>query len=189
MGYEAGIASNDQDLLEFVAHKYREAGHDFDAGYAVDQGIIYNMCGWVMSDVSRDVLAASVGKGSIADAFGDEWELDVVPVSVLRELTDAYDAFAATSGGKRILACDELEIEYMVGNADTDVDERDPGTVFISPEAMAQAMDALGSTGHGEALEALLDEYWRIGSIEGMSEVLDWIEEHGSDTVLWYESY
>ena len=189
MGYEAGIASNDQDLLEFVAHKYQAAGNDFDADYAVNHGVIYNMCGWVMSDVSRDVVAASVGKGSIADELGDEWELDVVPVSVLRELTDAYDAFAATSGGKRILACDELEIEYMVGNVDTDVDEQDLGTVYISPEAMAEAMNALGSTGHGAVLEHLLDEYWRIGSIKGMSEVLDWIEEFGSDTVLWYESY
>ena len=190
MGYEAGFSTNDKELRKFVAGRYRDKGEDFDANYAIEHGNLYNMCGWVMTDVSREILAGSIGKEAIEDDFGEDWELDVVPVSVLREFTDAYDAFAATEGGKRILACDRLEIDYMVGNADTDIDDGDPNRiVYIAPETMVEAMDALGSTGHGEALERLLDEHWRIENIAGMSEVLDWLDDYGAETVLYYESY
>ena len=193
MGYEAGIASNDKELIEFISSRYREKGETFDADYALSNNIIYNTCGWAMADVSRDIIASSIGKENIVDELGDDWELDIVPVSVLRELTDAYQAFADTPGGNRILACDRLEIDYMVGNADSPdeaLEYADPqSVVYISPESMAQAMDALGSTGHGDVLEGLLDEYWRIGNIGGMIEILDWIDEYGADTVLWYESY
>ena len=190
MGYEAGIALKDKDALEAVSNWYRTGGDDFDADYALSHGIVLNICGWVFSETSKDILAHSIRTEEFLDDLGEPYDMDIVPISVLREFADAYRAFADTEAGQRILACDELEVPYQVGNTDADEqDEYGNNVVYISPEKMVEAKRSLYSTGHGEAIERTLDEYWRIGVFADLGEIVDILENAGVTEVGWYESY
>lgn len=190
MGYEAGIALKDKEALEAVAAYYRNKGDGFSADYALERGNAFNACGWVFSDTSKDILSQSLYKEEFSDDLGDAYDMDIVPLSVIKEFAEAYRSFSETEAGARILACDELETPYYVGNADSDEqDEFGNDVVYISPEKMLEAKRALNSTGHGEVLERCLDEYGRIGAFEELADIVEVLENAGVQEVGWYESY
>ena len=193
MGYDAGFKSrNDDDRAgEAVARYYEQRGRSwsYDADLARDEGYLYNFRGWCFSDLTREVLGYATGDVATAtDDFGETWELDVIPVEVLDRYARAYRAFEETDAGQKILACEDIECDWLVGDVP---DDWEPGEsiAYINPVDMAAAKKALCSTGMEALYEVLDNDSSRIMQFETFSDIVGVLMDAGVEEVAWYESY
>ena len=189
MGYDAGIQSNDPSVRGIVADAYRDMGEgwEFDASWAIDHGGLYNFRGWEMTELCRDIESHATGRQMVSDDDG-EYELSVIPVSVLLEYTDAFDAFCETLAGKKLYAAWELGYEWYVGDFPKGWQ---PGQsiVIVDVLDMLEAKKALSKTGHGEVLYDLLDSSDGFWQLKGFSRIVGVLKDNDVGEVLWYESY
>ena len=178
MSYETCIEILDEEHRQAVAGYYRERNCRFDADYVLSEHVAgtlfgYSFCSFAQELSSRRVRTVETEHGPLA----------VVPLPVLREYTDAYRAFVATRGGKRMDACCRLDVSYEIGNVTTAEDYSD-GDIYVSPEDAVEAYRALGSTGHGDTLHRLLDDEV-LYQLEELADIVDVLEGAGCAEVGW----
>lgn len=181
MGYDGGMTSANPEVRQMVSEFYRARGEDFDADYALEHGILYNMRGWCFADMTKAICARALRVEQDEDG-----EYSVVALAEVTRFTDAYKRFSGTEAGARILACDELDCDWTVGNADIDGGD---GTVYVSPEKMIEAKRAVDDPEVWEVFDGLLEERFRLVQVGEMAPIADLLREAGVEEVGWFESY